>query len=321
MNTSPTGRMDAVTVDAVAHATRTIEQGSSSFAAASRLFDETTRQSTLMLYAWCRHCDDVIDGQVLGHTPHNDQPSKEDGMDRLAQLEDFTRRACAGCPPDVPAFICLSEVVRRHDLGVDLPLAHLAGFRMDVEHVRYETLADTLLYCYRVAGVVGLMMARIMGTRDSATLDRACDLGIAFQLTNMARDIVDDAAIGRVYLPAEWLRVHGVPGNELGEPRHRQALADLAAALVETAEPYYSSALPGIAALPFRSAWSVATARDVYRAIGRQVRARGSHAWDDRVRTSKRQKIWFAARGAAVAMVARAMPWKQRNLLLWHRSG
>ncbi|MGI4777132.1 MAG: phytoene/squalene synthase family protein [Janthinobacterium lividum] len=305
--------------DALAHALQAIRKGSSSFASASKLFDEKTRESTLMLYAWCRHCDDVIDGQVSGHGQR--EGSRDDGARSLRMLEDQTRQACTGHPSDEPAFICLSEVMRRHDIGVELPLAHLAGFRMDVEDVQYESLDDTLLYCYRVAGVVGLMMARIMGARDSATLDRACDLGIAFQLTNIARDIVDDAAIGRVYVPKEWLRSRGIPVDQIEELRHRESLAVLASDLVETAEPYYDSAMQGLGALPLRSAWSVATARDVYRAIGRQVRAKGSHAWDHRVGTTGLQKVWFAARGAGVAIAARALPRSKREKSLWNRGG
>ena len=146
----------------VAHAAHAMQGGSSSFAAAARLFDDTTRESTLMLYAWCRHCDDVVDGQSLGHDAH--ALSREEGEARLAGLEDATRRACAGEPSDDPVFAGLTEVVQRHGVDVSLLLDHLAGFRMDVEDRHYATLSDTLLYCYRVAGVVGLMMARVMGS-------------------------------------------------------------------------------------------------------------------------------------------------------------
>lgn len=301
----------------VAHAAHAMQGGSSSFAAAARLFDDTTRESTLMLYAWCRHCDDVVDGQSLGHDAH--ALSREEGEARLAGLEDATRRACAGEPSDDPVFAGLTEVVQRHGVDVSLLLDHLAGFRMDVEDRHYATLSDTLLYCYRVAGVVGLMMARVMGARDQATLDRACDLGIAFQLTNIARDIVDDAAIGRVYLPDDWLAAAGIPRDHVCDGRHREQLAVLAARLVEAAEPYYTSSVAGIGALPLRSAWSVATARDVYRAIGRHVRDRGSHAWDSRVTTTKLEKLWFAARGAGVAVAARTLPKTQRAGYLWRR--
>ena len=292
--------------EVVAHATQSIRVGASGLAAAARLFDAGTRESSLMLYAWCRHCDDVIDGQSPEHGIAWGKRERALGVTRLAELEEATLRACAGFPSDDPAFVGLSEVVQRHEVEPDLPLEHIAGLRMDVAHVNYESLADTLLYCYRAAGVMGLMMARVMGARDRKTLDRACDLGIAFQLTNIARDIVADAAIGRVYLPGDWLDEAAIPRDRVGDPSHREALAALAARLVETAEPYYGSAFSGIAALPLRSACAVATGRDVYRAIGRRVKARGSHAWDSSVNTSPLEKWWFSVRGAGVALAARA---------------
>jgi phytoene synthase len=303
--------------DALAHGSQTIAAGSSSFASAARLFDEATRQSTVMLYAWCRHCDDVIDGQSLGHGQR--EGSRAGNLQRLVQLEEETRLACDGLPTDNPVFAGLGEVVRRHKLPVSLLMEHLNGFRMDVVETRYDTISDTLLYCYRVAGVVGLLMARVMGTRDATALDRACDLGMAFQLTNIARDIVEDAEIGRIYTPGEWLEDAGIPRDELAQPWHRSALAQVAAQLVETADPYYESALSGLGALPLRSAWSVATARDVYRAIGRKVKERGEQAWDARVATSTLDKLWFVARGAAVALAMRTLPPDPRSNSLWQR--
>lgn len=303
--------------EAARHGSETIQAGSSSFAAAARLFDAETRRSTVMLYAWCRHCDDVIDGQELGHGQRASR--REDSLRRLAELEALTHRACAGQSCRHVAFDGLAEVVRRHAIPTSLPLEHLSGFRMDVEETRYETLADTLLYCYRVAGVVGLMMARVMGARDPAVLDRACDLGLAFQLTNIARDIVEDACVGRIYVPLQWLHTAGIPAHEVAEPRHRAALAQVAARVVAAADPYYASALSGIAALPVRSAWSVATARGVYREIGRKVHQRGAQAWDTRTRTSGAEKAWLVARGMAVALAARALPARPRAAGLWQR--
>jgi 15-cis-phytoene synthase len=289
--------------DVARSASQAIAVGSKSFAAAARLFDAYTRDSAVMLYAWCRHCDDVIDGQQLGHGQR--EGCRDDGLAKLAELELATRQACAGAPPADPVFCGLAEVVERHGIPLALPLAHLAGFRMDVENVCYRQLDDTLLYCWRVAGVVGVMMAMVMGTRQSATLDRACDLGMAFQLTNIARDVVEDAAIGRVYLPADWLAAEALRSTEqlLGEAA-RPALGRVAARLVDAADPYYRSAVAGIGALPLRSAWSIATARGVYRDIGRQVKAHGAHAWDSRIATSRLDKLWFVARGAAVAVAA-----------------
>ncbi|CAA9422882.1 MAG: Phytoene synthase [uncultured Ramlibacter sp.] len=291
----------------VEQATRTIEAGSHSFAAATRLFDAPTRESAVLLYAWCRHCDDVVDGQSLGHGQV--QGSRADGLERLARLRQQTLDACTGRPCADPVFEGLAEVVQRHGISHTLPMEHLAGFAMDVQGMHYRTLADTLLYSWRVAGVVGVMMARVMGADRPATLDRACDLGLAFQLTNIARDVVEDAAIGRLYLPADWLAEEGIDGLPgVLDPARREALARVAARLVAAADPYYASAVAGIGELPLRCAWSIATARGIYRQIGRKVRSQGGRAWDGRVATSRVEKLWFVARGAAVALAAHGIP-------------
>ena len=281
----------------------TIAKGSKSFAAAARLFDADTRESVILLYAWCRHCDDVIDGQDLGHATGAPAPSPPELLARLEALREGTLAALAGRPPDVPAFRALAEVNRRHALPQELPLAHLAGFAMDVEGRTYGTFAEVLDYCYGVAGVVGEMMSVVMGARAPETLVRAADLGRAFQLTNIARDIVPDAHAGRVYLPAAWRAEEGLAPSAaaiLGSAS-RPAVARLARRLVESAEPFYASARLGIDALPRRSAWAVATAMGVYREIGLRVVERGERAWDTRVSTSGFDKLRLAAKGSAIA--------------------
>lgn len=300
----------------VEHATRTIQVGSRSFAAAARLFDPATRRSAIMLYAWCRYCDDVVDGQELGFG--QTAGSAEGSEQRLAELVELTRWAYAGAPMSNPAFAALQEVAQRHGLPERYAQEHLQGFAMDVHERRYMTIDDTLEYCYHVAGVVGLMMAVIMGAKDEATLDRACDLGLAFQLTNIARDIVEDAGNGRCYLPALWLSEEGVPREELALAKHRPAVARLAARLVDLAEPYYASASQGLPALPLRSAWAIATARGVYRQIGVKVKARGAAAWDQRVSTSKWDKMKLVMAGAVQAVASRRFPIRSRAAL-WSR--
>ena len=301
------------------HATNTIEVGSKSFAAAAKLFSKDTRRGVLMLYAWCRHCDDVVDGQELGF---NTAPREtHDAGAQLAILQDQTRRAYAGEPMRDPAFAAFQEVALGHRIPPRFAYDHLAGFAMDVDGARYETIEDTLRYCYHVAGVVGLMMACIMGVEDDAVLDHACDLGLAFQLTNIARDIVEDAAVGRCYVPAAWLREAGIPLDEVGLPRHRAALARVAARLVDHAEPYYDSALDGIAALPLRSSWAIASARNVYRQIGIEVKRRGVHAWDERAGTTRATKLWLLAKGGAGALSSRWARTGPRPAQLWRRPG
>lgn len=299
------------------HAEQSIAVGSKSFAAAAKLFDERTRRSAVMLYAWCRHCDDVIDGQQAGHDAVSITP--QEAQRRLALLQAQTHAVYAGVPASEPAFAAFAEVVREHDIPEHNALEHLAGFEMDVLDRRYHTQDDTLQYCYHVAGVVGLMMARVMGTHDPRTLDRACDLGLAFQLTNIARDIVEDARIGRCYLPAQWLEELNIPLQDLAAPEHRPAVAVLARRLVDLAEPYYASAQAGLAALPWRSAWAVATAAAVYRQIGVKVVAAGSHAWDTRVSTSKAEKLAAVSQGGWRAVSARWRQWPKRSTQLWNR--
>lgn len=291
--------------DLVAFSREKIEKGSKSFAVAARFFAPETRASAYMLYAWCRHCDDVIDGQALGfNAAGTNAPAGEDALTAVAELEDKTRRACAG-EADEPVFAALRAVCAKHAIPERYPLDLIAGFRMDAEAQPYRTIDDTLLYSYHVAGVVGVMMAQVMGARERAVLERACDLGIAFQLTNIARDIVADHAVGRIYLPEEWLREAGLSQANLADRANRKALAGVAVRLLDTAEPYYRSARVGLAHLPLRSAWAVATALNVYRAIGTAVRNRGEAAWDSRTSTSSMVKFGGVGAGLAGAVGAR----------------
>ncbi|WP_110687720.1 15-cis-phytoene synthase CrtB [Salinicola aestuarinus] len=299
------------------HATQTMAVGSKSFATAARLFDPATRRSALMLYAWCRHCDDVIDGQTLGFA--TDSPGRDTPAARLERLRESTRLAYTDEPLREPAFAAFQEVARRHEIPPSQAFDHLEGYAMDVREETYPHLPDTLRYCYHVAGVVGLMMARVMGVRDEAVLDRACDLGLAFQLTNIARDILDDARIGRCYLPLAWLEAFEVPLDELAEPRHRPALAEMAKRLVAVAEPYYDSAREGLPALPLRSAWAIATARGVYRRIGVKVSRAGEDALEQRQGTSKAEKIGLLMQGAGMALSARGHRPGRRPDDLWQR--
>ncbi|MBN8281365.1 MAG: phytoene/squalene synthase family protein, partial [Gammaproteobacteria bacterium] len=235
-----------------------IRKGSRSFALASRVFDNTTRDHAWMLYAWCRHCDDAIDGQELGMsvTGGGPEPATDKG-DVLAHLRRETLRALRGEPVAEPAFLAFQRVARAHGIPARHALDLLAGFEMDVAGHRYGTFDETLLYCYRVAGVVGVMMAMVMGARDPRVLQRAADLGIGFQLTNIARDVLDDARGGRCYLPADWLAKEGIAPDRIAAPEHRQALARVVARLLAEADRYYASAAHGLQALRFRSAWAV----------------------------------------------------------------
>ena len=284
----------------VATAQESIARGSKSFAAASRLFDRPTRERAWLLYAWCRRCDDIADGQDHGHG----MSAVENAEGRIEAMAVLTEAALAGRVVGEPAFDALRVVAGETQMPARFARDLIAGFRLDAEEWRPRSEADLYRYCYHVAGVVGCMMAVIMGVdpQDEATLDRACDLGMAFQLANIARDIEEDDRAGRCYLPVEWLVEMDIPPGQHMKPPFRTCLTKLAKRLTDRAAAFEASARVGAGALPFRSAWAVLAAAEIYGAIGRQVAARGDHAWDHRVTTSGVDKLRFiarAARGAA----------------------
>jgi 15-cis-phytoene synthase len=298
--------MDAV----LDHSRRAIDQGSRSFAVASRLFPAEVRDDAWMLYAWCRHCDDEIDGQVLGHGAVGIDP--ELAARKLLELRARTVDALNGAAQTDPVFAAFQRVARRHSIPAQEAMDLLTGFEMDVLGRRYETLEDTLEYSYHVAGVVGVMMARVMGVSDAPTLRRAQDLGLAFQLTNIARDVVEDARGGRIYVPGRWLDEAGVPRDQVDRPEHRGAVAAAARRLVEAAEPFYGSARWGLRDLNPRSAWAIATARGVYRAIGRHVSRAGPAAWDGRTRVDRAGKLVLLGRGGLIALWCKTLDsWRE----------
>ncbi|MFV0623633.1 phytoene/squalene synthase family protein [Sphingomonas sp. ac-8] len=302
----------------VATAGETIAGGSKSFAAASRLFDRPTRERAWLLYAWARACDDLADGQDLGHG----MTAVADAPERLARIAAGTEAALAGEWVGDPAFDALRLVAAEARLPHALVRDVVAGFALDAEDWRPRSEDNLYRYCYHVAGAIGCLMAVVMGVdpADEDTLDRACDLGIAFQLSNIARDLCEDAAAERCYLPIEWLVEMDVPPGEHMKPPFRHRITVLARRLVDTAERYEASAREGTPALPFRAAWAVLAAADIYGGIGRAVVARGEHAWDHRVTTSKGQKLAAIGR-ALVAAQARATryPRTARDPDLWTR--
>lgn len=302
----------------MATARESIARGSKSFAAASTLFDRPTRERAWLLYAWCRKCDDVADGQDHGHG----MTRVSDAPERLARLRRMTEAALAGEVVGDPAFDALRIVAAETRMPPAWPRDMIAGFALDAEEWRPRTENDLYRYCYHVAGVVGCMMAVVMGVPpdDDATLDRACDLGLAFQLANIARDLDEDDRAGRCYLPVDWLVEMDMPPGEVFKPYYRPRLAVLTRRLTGQAAAFEESSRRGAPALSFRSAWAVLAAAGIYGAIARKVAARGEHAWDRRVTTGRVEKIGFIARAARQAAArARLYPPEPRDPALWRR--
>lgn len=285
----------------VAFAKDSIARGSKSFALASKLFDPETRERAWLLYAWCRAADDIADGQEMGHG----MTAVADPQAQLSLLRDRTEAALAGETTGHEAFDALGVVIAEVEIPLRYPRDLIEGFALDAAGFTPQSENDLYRYCYHVAGAVGCMMAIVMGVSpdDNATLDRACDLGIAFQLANIARDIAEDHAAGRCYLPSAWLDEMDIPRADLLGLSHRAQVAGLAGRLAERASAYEASARCGARSLCYRSAWAVLAAAGIYGDIAREVDRRGTAALTSRVFTSRTAKLSWLARGAMQAAI------------------
>lgn len=305
--------------DLVREAREAIGKGSQSFAVASSLFDRSTRERAWLLYAWCRRCDDIADGQEFGG-PLNGGAQAEA---RINGIRVLTRRALDGQPTADVAFDAFGQVARETGLTGQMAEDVIEGFALDAAGWRPRTEEDLMRYCYHVAGAVGVMMARVMGVPPDGeeTFDRACDLGLAFQLVNIARDVWEDDAGGRCYIPVEWLVEMDIPPGQHMKPAFRDQLVTLVRRLLDLAEQHEAAARVGAAKLEFRQRWAVLAAANIYGAIGRKVRARGAAAWDHRARISAGAKLVLVARAFAQALRKPAEPaewprWTRGDILL-----
>ena len=261
-----------------------LHEGSLTFFAASLLLPRSVREPASALYAFCRLADDVVD---LG----DGQPGAVDGLRlRLA-------RAYQGQPAPVAADRALAAVVARYDIPIALPMALLEGFEWDAQGRTYETLEDLQEYAARVAAAVGAMMALLMGVRTPEGLARACDLGVAMQLSNIARDVGEDARMGRIYLPLQWLREAGIdPDAFLAEPVFSPALASVVERLLRAADTLYGRVHSGVAQLPAACRPGINAARFLYAEIGHEVERNGCNSIDQRAVVPASRKAWLLTR-------------------------
>lgn len=265
--------------DDLARCRAMIKVGSKSFYAASLLLAPKVRDPAYALYAFCRLADDAVD---LGR----------DRLAALGRLETRLHAVYAGKPLDNPADRAFSRVVEQFAIPRRLPEALLEGLRWDAEGRLYHELADLEAYATRVAGTVGAMMTLIMGVREPGTLARATDLGIAMQLTNIARDVGEDAANGRLYLPRQWLLAERIdPDAFLRNPVFDDRLALVIERVLEAADQLYRRATPGIAELPLACRPAMHAAGRLYAEIGREVRRSGHDSVTRRAIVCSRRKL------------------------------
>ncbi len=276
---------------------RLLRSGSRSFYAASLLLPRAISEPAGALYAFCRMADDQID--IHGHEP--------------GALEDLHERLHAileGRPRQEPVDRALAAVVAHFEIPGTLLWALLEGLEWDAQGRRYASLSELYDYAARVAGTVGALMTVIMGRRDSDTVSRACDLGVAMQLTNISRDVGEDARAGRIYLPLDWIEEAGIDLETwLAAPAFTPVLGGMVQRLLDHADTLYKRAAPGISRLPFRCRAGIHAASIFYAEIGREIEHEGLDSVSRRMYVPTRRKLALLGRVfAATASTPRRAP-------------
>ncbi len=273
------------------HCKEAIRHGSLSFHAASKLLPAKVRDPALALYAFCRLADDEVD-------------EGEYQAGAVFRLQDRLELAYAGRPKDAPEDRAFAAIIEEFEMPRALPEALLEGLAWDAAEHRYETLSGVRDYSARVAAAVGAMMCVLMRVRDADALARACDLGVAMQLTNIARDVGEDARMGRIYLPLDWLADAGIdPVNFVREPLPTNDVRKLVKRLLAEADRLYRRSEAGIDVLPLRARTGIWAARLIYAGIGKQLKRQGYDSISMRAHTSTAQKLgWLMQSGARTGL-------------------
>ncbi len=253
------------------------------------------RQAAYALYAFCRLSDDMVD--VDGG-----------GGDAIARLRTRLDQAYDGRPADSCVDRAFADVIADFALPRVLPEALIEGLEWDAVGFAPETLRDVYAYGARVAGAVGAMMTVLMGVRTPDVAARACDLGVAMQLTNIARDVGEDARNGRLYLPRDWMREEGVnPDTWLDAPEWRPEIGKVVARLLRAADVLYKRAETGIVGLPLICRPSIFAARHLYAAIGEEIARNGFDSVTVRARVPRSRKLRLLGHAIAEAARSRAV--------------
>ena len=272
--------------------------GSKSFFAASRLLPKTVRNAAVDLYAYCRVADDRVDESLAS------PQVMQELHGRLNTI--YSAQSPADLPMVDKAFW---RVVSRYKIPKAVPLALLEGFEWDAQGRVYETLDDVFDYSARVAGTVGAMMALVMGVREARPMARACELGVAMQLTNIARDVGEDARMGRLYLPRQWMREEGIdPLAWLEKPTFSPALGRVVDRLLQEADGLYKRAEEGVGFLPRGCRPAIMAARHIYSDIGREISKADFNSIDQRAVVGSSKKIQRLFHCLPAALMAPRMP-------------
>lgn len=259
------------------HARAMLKSHGRSFYFASHLLGREHRDRAARLYAFCRYVDDLADEST-------------DKIQASLALEDL-KTAIAAQQSEDPKVLDMIALMRTTSMAKDPVQSLIDGVKSDLCERRVKDEAELLRYAYQVAGTVGLMMCVVLDVGTRAAWPFAIDLGVAMQLTNIARDVGEDARMGRVYLPAPW--VQGLSASEVLAPTKRQkaTLQEATKRLLSMADTYYQSGLQGICFLPRPARYAIVVAAHVYREIGQVVKQLGFDSWQQRAVVTQSRKI------------------------------
>ena len=274
-----------------------------SFYWASLFLGSNLANKAACLYEFCRFVDDLADGDL---------------PDRQERLEDIkmclSQTSMETVPDHIPEIVSFLELSKVNNIPLAAARELLDGMLQDQHPTQIQTESELLRYCHAVAGTVGLMMCRVLDCSDKRADSYAIDLGIAMQLTNISRDVLEDARMGRRYIPANWFdTVLSAEDIATAGITSHAAVARTIDQLLVLAEKYYSSALIGIRLLPFRSRLSIAIALRVYRQIGWVLRRHKLAWWAGRTIVGKCEKVLLSVR-SVTELIPYHVPKHQKQL-------
>ena len=260
------------------------------FTWAACLLPSKVKEEVETLYAFCRYVDNLADGQTENETSR-------------AQLQRIRHDLKSG-HSDIPTILNFLRLARFRRIPLDYAIELVDGVTSDLGKVRIPTMQELLRYCYRVASTVGVMICEVLRVKTSEARLYAIDLGIAMQLTNIARDLLEDFENDRIYLPAELVSETVIEAalSKKNSSAARRVYSGIES-LLDHADDYYRSADKGIRFLPIWARWSILAASRNYEAIGLLIRLMGPGYWFGRTSTSARQKFSNTlASGLALAL-------------------
>ena len=273
-----------------------IKEGSHSFYAASKLLPKYVRDPAIVLYAFCRIADDVVDKETKIKNPAQD-------------LKKRLNKVYNGQPRNSSTDRAFAALVKSYDLPKQLPLALIEGLKWDQDGRRFRNLSELYSYCARVASSVGVMMCILMNVRDEDALARACDLGIAMQLTNIARDIGEDARNNRIYIPTEWMDKSNISIKDfLENPENFPEVSIFVKQLLNRADYFYKRAGAGYFSLPKECRPGIFSAGKIYSKIGKHIAASNYDSINNRAYTTTFEKFLMLISSIGNSALTTVMP-------------